>query len=173
MAAIRWSAYYSLARLALVGLAGKTFGPTVQMIRFLGALGVVLLLGGIGHSAGVLRLYASTGLPDANRILVDIWVGQAQFIAGALYLTAFRRARRARAWRALATFGALTMIGFGAAMLPVFIARAPVAFRVPTLVYVVCSVLVLVHVARVGGPQEVELANTPLQPASGAHSEVE
>jgi hypothetical protein len=138
--------------------------------RLLGALGVILILGGIGHSGGVMRLYVNAGLPDANRILVDIWVGQAQLIAGALYLTAFRRARRAAAWRALAAFGALTMIGFGAAILPVLIARAPLAFRVPTFVYVVCSVLVLVHVMRVRGPHEVERANTPREPTDGGQT---
>ena len=124
------------------------------MIRFLGAFGVVLLLGGIGHSAGVVRLYASSGLPDANRILVDMWVGQAQLIGGALYLAAFRNARQATAWRMPATFGALTIIGFGSAMLPVLFARAPMSFRLPVVAYVLCSVFVLASVARARGPQE-------------------
>jgi hypothetical protein len=142
------------------------------MITLLGALGVVLLLGGIGRSGGVLRLYANAGLPDANRVLVDIWVGEAQLIAGALFLTAFRRARRATAWRSLAISGAVTIIGLGAAMLPVLFARAPVLFRTPMLVYVLCSVFVLVRATRVRGAQRIELANKPLQPTSDGKIEV-
>jgi len=113
------------------------------MIRLIRALGVVLLLGGLAHSAGVARLYATTGVPDANRVLLDVWIAQAQLLSGGLYVAAARRARAGREWRALATFGALTIIGFSAAMLPVLIARAPVIFRVPPIGYLLASLTVL------------------------------
>src|SRR5262245_46753342 len=140
------------------------------MTRFVGALGAVLVLGGLGHSAGVLRFYATAGLPDANRILLDIWIAEAQLIGGALYLTAFLTSRRRGAWRALSIFGALTIIGFGAAMLPALFARSPVRFRIPTLVYVACSVLVVAHATWAPRPQE-EPAHKPLQPTS--HGKIE
>ena len=34
-------------------------------------LGVVLVLGGVAHTAGVTRLYVTQGVPDANRVLLD------------------------------------------------------------------------------------------------------
>ena len=52
-------------------------------------LGVVLLLGGFGHAAGVTRLYMTTGVPDANRIMLDLWVAEAQLLGGGLFLAAF------------------------------------------------------------------------------------
>jgi hypothetical protein len=109
--------------------------------------GVVLLLGGVAHSAGVLNLYRTAGLPDANRILVDVWVAQTQLLTGGLYLTAARALRRHEAWRGLAVFGALTMIGFCVVMLPVLFARAPIYFRIPPLIYLAGSVFVVYFAA--------------------------
>ena len=106
-------------------------------------LGVVLLLGGLGHCAGVARLYVTAGVPDANRVLLDVWIAQAQLLSGALYLVAARSARAGHEWRALATLAALTIITFSLAMLPVLIARAPVIFRVPPIVYSLGSLMVL------------------------------
>ncbi|HEV3139476.1 MAG TPA: hypothetical protein VGY57_03115 [Vicinamibacterales bacterium] len=118
------------------------------MIRLLWALGIVLLLGALAHSAGVANLYATKGVPDANRVLLDVWIAQAQLLAGGLYIAAARSARAGRPWQSLATFGALTMIGFSIAIVPVLIARAPIIFRVPPIVYSIGSVVVLVNAAR-------------------------
>jgi hypothetical protein len=117
------------------------------MIQLIRALGTVLLLGGLAHSAGVARLYATTGVPDANRVLLDVWIAQAQLLSGALYFAAGRRARAGRQWRALAAFGALTIITFSMAMLPVLIARAPVMFRVPPIAYSIASLAILWHLS--------------------------
>jgi hypothetical protein len=119
------------------------------VIQALRALGVVLLLGGAAHSAGVTYFYLTAGVPDANRVLVDMWVAQAQLLAASLYLAAFREARRGRAWQGLAAFAALTIIGFAAAMLPVLFSRAPAA-SIPVAVYLVCSVLVVAGAIRSG-----------------------
>src|ERR1043165_8321871 len=102
---------------------GRTRGVARLMIRFMTVLGVALVLGGLAHSAGVLRLYATSGVPDANRVLLDVWIAQAQLLAGGLYIAAANNARRGLAWRALAVFGALTIAGFSVTMLPVLAAR--------------------------------------------------
>ena len=112
------------------------------------ALAIVLLLGGIGHSGGSAYLYATTGVPEANRVLLDLWVAEVHLLAGGLYLAASSRAMDGTARRLLAGFGALTVVGFATPMLPVLFARAPVVFRVPPLVYLAASLLVLVWLAR-------------------------
>ena len=111
--------------------------------RWLRVLGIVLLLGGVGHVSGVTHLYITQGLPEANRVLIDMWVGEAQLLAGALYLAAFRASRQGAPWRALAAFGAFTIFGYAVAILPVLFARAPALFRVPAIIYLVSSVGVL------------------------------
>jgi hypothetical protein len=113
------------------------------LTRLLQILGITLVLGGLAHSAGVIHLYTTQGVPDANRIMLDVWIAEAQLLSGGLYLAA-SRAHRARAgWRGLAAFGALTMIGFAAPILPVLVARAPFIFRVPAVVYLVLSLIIL------------------------------
>jgi hypothetical protein len=101
------------------------------------------MLGGLGHSAGVIHLYATSGVPDANRVLLDIWIAEAQLVAGGLYLAAFRARRAGSRWRALTVFGALTAIGYAVPMLPVLFARAAFLFRVPAMVYLTLSVFIL------------------------------
>jgi hypothetical protein len=118
------------------------------MTRTLQILGIVLLLGGVAHSAGVARLYATQGVPDANRVLLDIWIAQVQLLSGGLYLVAARNARAGRAWRSLAIFGALMIIGFSVAILPVLFARAPMIFRIPPIIYSGVSAVLLVGAAR-------------------------
>ena len=44
------------------------------MTRLLPIVGGILVLGGLGHSAGVIHLYATAGVPDANRVLLDVWM---------------------------------------------------------------------------------------------------
>jgi hypothetical protein len=126
--------------------------PDVAVIvtPFLAGIGVVLVLGGLGHSAGVIHLYATSGVPDANRVLLDIWIAEAQLVAGGLYVAAFRARRVGSPWRAMAAFGALITIGYAVPMLPVLFARAPFLFRVPTMVYLAVSVFVLARAAGSG-----------------------
>ena len=94
------------------------------------------------------RLYAAQGVPDASRVLLDVWIAQAQLLAGGLYITAARSARGGKPWRSLAAFGALTIIGFSIAILPVLFARAPVIFRVAPIVYSSVSVIIMIGVGR-------------------------
>ena len=120
---------------------------TFDASRILAVFGAVLLLGGTGHSVGIVNLYSTVGIPDANRVLVDIWVAQTQLVAGGLCLTASRAHRRHRSWRALAVFGALTVVGFSVPMLPVLESRAPFIFRVPAAVYLLVSLAILAAAA--------------------------
>jgi hypothetical protein len=50
---------------------------------------------------------------------------------------------------ALAVFGALTIIGFTASSLPVLIARAPMIFRIPALIYLIVSLVIVADSARI------------------------
>ena len=112
-------------------------------------MGVVLVLGGLGHSGGVIHLYATAGVPDANRVLLDIWIAEAHFVSGGLYLAASRALQAGSRWRALSSFGALSMIGLTIAILPVLFTRAPPIFRVPPVIYLVSSLVILVRTAAI------------------------
>jgi hypothetical protein len=118
------------------------------MIRLMWWLGLVLLVGAIAHSAGVVRLYLTASVPEANRVLLDVWVAQAQLLAGALYVVAARLARTGGPWRSLAVFGGVTIIGFTGAMLPILVHRAPVIFRLPLIVYSLLSLFIIVCALR-------------------------
>jgi peptidoglycan/LPS O-acetylase OafA/YrhL len=118
------------------------------MTQLLRMLGIVLVLGGLAHSAGVVHLYVSSGIPDANRVLLDVWIAQAQLLGGGLYLAAFQARRAGTPSRASAVFGALTIIGFTVSIIPVLFARAPILFRVPALVYLLLSVVIAADAAR-------------------------
>lgn len=120
--------------------------------RVLGWLGGVLVVGGLAHAVGVLWFYSEQGLPDANRVLLDIWVGEAQIIGGSFYLSAYRGHRAGSTWRAPAIAGAVTILSFVVPFLPVLFARAPVILFVPQLVYGVASFAVLVRAASARHP---------------------
>ncbi len=118
------------------------------MTRLLAGTGVVLVLGGLGHSGGVIHLYATAGVPDTNRVLLDIWIAEAQLLTGGLYVAASRALRAGSRWRALSVAGALTMIGFAIPILPVLVARAPLIFRVPAIIYLAISLFILARAVR-------------------------
>jgi hypothetical protein len=120
------------------------------MTRILASLGVVLLLGGLGHAAGVIQLYVTGGVPDANRVLLDVWIGEAQLMSGGFYLATARASRAGSSWHALGVAGALTVAAFAVPMLPVLVARAPLVFRVPPIVYLAWSLFILVRAVRPG-----------------------
>src|SRR5689334_19395897 len=80
-----------------------------QLLR---ALGVSLLLGGLGHSLGVIHLYVTRGVPDVDRVLLDTWVAEAQVIGGGLYVAAFRAMRIGMPWKELAVAAAVTVLAY-------------------------------------------------------------
>jgi hypothetical protein len=116
------------------------------MTKMLKVLGITLVLGGLGHTVGVARLYLTSGVPDAYRVMVDLWVAEAQFLAGGLYFSASRSGSIV-AWRRLAGFAAVAAIGFALPSLAFLYFRAPAFFIVPPAVYLVASVFVLVRLA--------------------------
>ena len=101
------------------------------------------MLGGLAHSVGVGHLYFTAGIPEANRVLLDIWIAETQLLGDLLYLVAGRNSEDWELSRRLAVFGALIMIGFAIPMLPVLFSRAPIVFSVPAMIYLLLSVLVL------------------------------
>lgn len=118
------------------------------MNQLLRGLGIVLLLGGLGHSAGVLHLYLPAGFPEANRVLLDVWVAEAQLLGGGLYLAASRASHAGKPSWVLTVFGALVMMGFTLPMLPVLFSRAPLVFGIPAVTYLLLSIWILAHTAR-------------------------
>ena len=116
--------------------------------RFLKIFGIVLLLSGFAHSAGVVHFYMTAGVPGANRILLDIWIAEGLLLGGSLYLAACNAARAGQSPRVLTIFGSLTIIGFTAPMTPVLLSRAPIHFVMLTVIYLLFSLFILAHAAR-------------------------
>ena len=117
-------------------------------IRLIFLLGLTLVAGGLGHLFGVARLYLASGLPDMNRILIDLWVGQAQLAGGAFYVAAWRAAGRGREWRTLATAAAVIVLGWTTLAVPILFMRAPITFRIPATVYLILSAVIVAVVVR-------------------------
>jgi hypothetical protein len=110
-----------------------------QLLR---TLGVILIFGGVAHTIGVVHLYVTGGVPDANRVLLDIWVAEAQIIGGGLYVAAIRARRTGLPWKGLAVAGALTTLAYAVPFLPILFVRAPVAFRIPPAIYALLSLFI-------------------------------
>jgi hypothetical protein len=111
------------------------------------ALGTLLVLGGIVHSGGVSHLYFTKGLPDLNRILLDVWIAEAQIVAGVLFLIG-RKKTDPRPW----LIGAGLMVWTWAIpFLPILIHRAqPIFWVMPTL-YSIASVVAVRWAGRQAG----------------------
>src|SRR5215471_16665687 len=123
------------------------FGPLSPMMKMLKVLGIVLLLGGLGHTVGIARLYLTSGVPDSDRVIVDLFVAEAQLLAGGLYLVASRSAGSPTAWRRLAAFGAFGAIGFALPSFVLLYSRAPAFFIAAPAAYLVASVFILVRLS--------------------------
>lgn len=108
-------------------------------------LGVILVLGGLAHSAGLVYFYRTHGVPAADRVLLHVWIAEAQIIGGAFYLAAFRARRAGGAWRGLAVAGALTVLAYAVPFIPVLFARAPLLFRIPPIAYALLSGFVMLR----------------------------
>lgn len=107
----------------------RSFDPRV-LTR---VLGVVLVLGGLAHTAGVAHHYVTHGLPDANRMLLDAWIAEAQLAGGVLFLLG----------RELVLAGAFVVWTWALPFLPVLIHRAKPHFIVMPIVYSLASVFVV------------------------------
>jgi hypothetical protein len=116
--------------------------------RFLKIFGIVLLLSGLAHSAGVVHFYMTAEVPGANRVLLDVWIAEGLLLGGSLYLAACRAARAGQPPRMLTIFGSLTIIGFTAPMTPVLLSRAPIHFVLLTVIYLLLSLFILALAVR-------------------------
>jgi hypothetical protein len=116
--------------------------------RLIKIFGLVFVLSALAHSAGVLHFYITEGVPDANRVLLDIWIAEALLLGGGLYLAASCGSHSVKSSRALAIFGSLTIIGFTLPMIPVLFSRAPMVFRVLPVIYLLLSTLVLIRAPK-------------------------
>lgn len=118
-----------------------------KSLRFV--LGCVLLVGGLAHSAGVLHLYAAKGFPDANRILLDVWIAEAQLCGGALFVASTRTSTPF----AFALPGAAFVWSYAVPFLPVLLGRAPAIFWIAPITYLVLSAIAVMRsMVRGTGP---------------------
>jgi hypothetical protein len=117
---------------------------TARARKLCAVFGVVLLLGGTAHTFGVSRLYLVKGVPDLNRILLDLWIAEAQLIAGALFLIGSRRSNPSP-WIICA---ALNIWSYALPFLPVLLHRAPPIFWIPPTVYSIASAVAVVKATR-------------------------
>ena len=124
-------------------LPGQTTSRPVN--RLLKTFGIILLLGGLGHTIGVFRFYLTASVPEADRVLLDVWIAEAQLLGGGLFLAACSASRAGKPSRALVFFGALTIIGFTLPLIPVLFSRTPIVFRIPAVIYLLLSIGVLAH----------------------------
>lgn len=102
-------------------------------------MGCALLLGGLAHSAGVLHLYVANGVPDANRILLDVWVAETQLCGGAFFVASTRTAPHA-----FTIAGAALLWSYAVPFLPVLFRRAPAIFWIAPITYLVLSAIAVV-----------------------------
>ncbi len=99
-------------------------------------LGVMMMVGSVAHTLGVGHLYATKGWPDLNRILLDIWIAEAQLGGGFLFVRAYR-SEDPRPWT---VGGAMIVWSYAVPFLPVLVHRAPVVFWVPPSLYsILCA----------------------------------
>ena len=119
-----------------------------RLRRLVGTLGVVLILGGLGHSTGIAHLYLTQGVPHVERVLLDLWVAEAQLAGGAFYVTAFRAMRAGTAGRDWSIAGAVTVLTCAVPFLPVLFLRAPAIFSVPQIVYAALSLWIVFGATR-------------------------
>jgi hypothetical protein len=110
-------------------------GSSSKTNKWLLRFGVLLVLGGLAHTAGVLRLYLRTGVPEANRVLLDVWIAEAQIAAGVLFATA-ARSPEARPWTIA---GAVVVWSYAVPFVPVLLRRAPAIFWVAPILYTLVS----------------------------------
>jgi len=109
--------------------------------------GIVLCLGGVGHTVGVVRYYVSNGVPEMNRVLLDVWITEAQLMAGVLYFLSALALRAGKPWRTTAVFGATTVLSYAVPFIPVLFVRAPIIFWIAPSMYVVLSTFILARIA--------------------------
>jgi hypothetical protein len=117
-------------------------GRALQKLPF--GLGLVLLLGGAAHTLGVAHFYATHGVPSLNRVLLDVWIAEAQLGAGYLFVKG-ARSRTPRPW----SVGAILILwSYALPFLPVLFHRAPPIFWIAPSVYVLLSLAVLERLRR-------------------------
>ncbi len=114
-------------------------------IKALRILGVVLVLGGLAHAAGVTQKYASVGWSERHKAELVAFIGLVHLAGGALDLLAAGMLRRDEpsARRAAALACGFT-IAWTALDLPILFAEAKLFFQVMPVVYLATHTALLV-----------------------------
>lgn len=118
------------------------------MARVLRFFGYILCLGGVAHCVGVLQYYHAEGMPEANRVLLDIWIGAAHIVGGILFIAAAILRPSSGSWRTAAYAGAATVLTYTVPFIPVLVARDPRYFLIPPTVYTATSIFIVLYTIR-------------------------
>jgi hypothetical protein len=114
------------------------------------AAGLVMVLGGLGHWAGV-AVRASQGTLE-NPIPYLVLIGLAQVTPGALLVIAGRaHAAGERAGRAIAAIAAIVTVVYAAAVLPA-LGDSPLLFQIAPVVYALAAITLAALALRGSAP---------------------
>lgn len=110
--------------------------------------GIVLLLGGTAHAAGVIHRLVTHGVPDGHRVAYLAFISVVHWTAGALDVIASGGLGRAEPWapRVLAVSAAL-VTAYGVTVSPL-LTSAGVLFRVTPVLYTAMHLVLLASAIR-------------------------
>lgn len=135
-----------------MGPMSDTPPPHARLSLPLRILGATLLLGGLGHFAGVARAYAAHGFPERHRAGYVGMIGLCHLTSGALDMLAGRGLRRGEGGAArVAVISALLTVGWTGIDMPV-VAEASALLRLMPAVYFATHLAVLGAIALSARP---------------------
>lgn len=137
--------------LAAAGPAGDaTPVPSSLVPRAVKIAGIVLLLGGTAHAAGVAHRLATKGVPDGHRIAYLAFIAFVHWTCGALDLLASGGLARGESWATrVLLVSTLLVTAYGATVSPLLTASGPL-LRIMPVVYPAVHLALLAAVVRVG-----------------------
>jgi hypothetical protein len=134
------------------GAGDGTPVPTPIVARAVKLAGIVLLLGGTAHTAGVLHRLATKGTPDGHRVAYLAFIAFVHWTCGALDVLASGGLRRAEPWATrVLVVSSLLLTAYGVTVSPLLTASGALVRLMPVL-YPAVHLALLAAVAR-GAPR--------------------
>jgi hypothetical protein len=131
----------ALRRLSLAAASRAGDGTTVPtsiVPRAVKLTGVVLLLGGTAHTAGVLHRFTAMGVPDGHRTAYLAFIAFVQWTCGVLDVLASDGLRRAEPWATrVFVVSTLLVTAYGVTVSPLLTASGALLRIMPVLYPVV------------------------------------
>jgi hypothetical protein len=137
--------------LSLAAVRGAGDGmpvPTSIVPRAVKLAGIVLLLGGTAHAAGVLHRLATKGVPDGHRVAYLAFIAFVHWTCGALDVLASGGLRRAEPWaKRVLVVSSLLVTAYGVTVSPLLTASGALVRLMPVL-YPAVNLALVVAVVR-------------------------